>query len=316
MTNEAPSIGGDDDHVRGPRPERAELPHSLPWLFQTERDLREAIAARRASEPIARELSRALFAPVWERLPGYDGLRVYWDSSLPPVPLGAMPGPDGESLRLSHELRVAPLGRERGLGSPLGEGFLVVSDRGRPSTGLRGAHVESIWLRRFLTRSRWLESPLSEAELSAAVSASRAVHFGVHSGLDAAGEPGLRLIDGGPGSPADPTRDVYWSEREIRENFWPQLDLVVLAGCRTAVGARLADAFVDAGAHRVLGSLWDVNDAVTAEWMRVFYRSLTEGRSLEASVADAERWFASGRAGPLWTDPYYWAGFALRASHH
>ena len=58
---------------------------------------------------------------------------------------------------------------------------------------------------------------------------------------------------------------------------------IVLSACETAVGddeasMGLAGAAVQAGARSVIGSLWQVNDAGTAELMREFYRLYGEGR--------------------------------------
>ena len=104
--------------------------------------------------------------------------------------------------------------------------------------------------------------------------------------------------------------------------------LVVLSACETALGAGssadvpagddwvgLTQAFLQAGAANVLGTLWRVDDRATADVMTRFYATLRAGRSESASLAAAQR-AAIRRPGTA--DPYYWAGFVMSgtgASH-
>jgi CHAT domain-containing protein len=95
-----------------------------------------------------------------------------------------------------------------------------------------------------------------------------------------------------------------------------KLDLVVLSACNTALGERvpgeglrgLTQAFFAAGSQRVLGTLWEVDDQATSEWMRHFYQSLKKTRSPATALHDAQKAMA---ADPQWSAPYYWAGFVL-----
>jgi CHAT domain-containing protein len=94
-------------------------------------------------------------------------------------------------------------------------------------------------------------------------------------------------------------------------------DLVVLSGCETALGREmrgeglvgLTRGFLQAGARRVLASLWRVQDRPTAELMVRFYRAhLEQGLSPAAALREAQR---SIRHDRRWQDPAYWAGFVL-----
>jgi CHAT domain-containing protein len=95
-----------------------------------------------------------------------------------------------------------------------------------------------------------------------------------------------------------------------------KLDLVVLSACNTALGERvpgeglrgLTQAFFAAGSQRVLGSLWEVDDQATSDWMRHFYQSLKKSHSPATGLHDAQKAMASD---PQWSAPYYWAGFVL-----
>jgi CHAT domain-containing protein len=95
-------------------------------------------------------------------------------------------------------------------------------------------------------------------------------------------------------------------------------DLVVLSACQTALGKEVAGegligltrGFMHAGARRVLASLWQVNDAATAELMKHFYTGLLQQRlSAAAALRQAQRRMA---ADPRWSAPYFWAGFVLQ----
>ncbi|HEY2740059.1 MAG TPA: CHAT domain-containing protein, partial [Thermoanaerobaculia bacterium] len=95
-------------------------------------------------------------------------------------------------------------------------------------------------------------------------------------------------------------------------------DLVVLSACRSALGREvrgegmmgMTRGFFYAGAERVLVSLWNVNDAVTVELMRRFYRGiLVEHLSPAAALRAAQNAIRSQEG---WRAPYYWAGFTLQ----
>ena len=95
-------------------------------------------------------------------------------------------------------------------------------------------------------------------------------------------------------------------------------DLVVLSACRTALGEEvggeglvgLTQAFLHAGAARLVVSLWDVNDRATAELMKHFYTALLREK-LPPSQALRKAQIALLRQ-ERWHSPYYWAGFVLQ----
>lgn len=95
-------------------------------------------------------------------------------------------------------------------------------------------------------------------------------------------------------------------------------DLVVLSACRTAMGKDikgegligLTRGFMYAGAPRIVASLWDVNDAATAELMSRFYRHLLKDKLPAATALRAAQLSMSKEA--RWAAPYYWAGFVIQ----
>lgn len=145
----------------------------------------------------------------------------------------------------------------------------------------------------------------------------RFVHFATHGLLNSA-QPELSglvlsLVDrqGKPQSGFLRTLDVF--------NMKLPAELVVLSGCRTALGKEiggeglvgLTRGFFYAGARRVLASLWQVNDAATAELMKRFYRGVLTNKHVSPAaalrIAQLEM-----LAQPRWRAPYYWAAFALQ----
>jgi CHAT domain-containing protein len=97
--------------------------------------------------------------------------------------------------------------------------------------------------------------------------------------------------------------------------------LVVLSACQTGVGSgELADvppgddwvslvrAFLAAGAERVVGTLWPVEDRSTAELIGWFYGGLATGQGEVEALAGAQRRAIATRS---LAGPYYWAGFEI-----
>ena len=96
------------------------------------------------------------------------------------------------------------------------------------------------------------------------------------------------------------------------------IDLLVLSACETATGDRqaalgLAGVAVRSGASSTLASLWQVNDASTAEFMIEFYRQLNNP---QLSKAEALRntqleFLAKSDIESDYNRPYHWASFIL-----
>ncbi|MCU0620498.1 MAG: CHAT domain-containing protein [Gemmatimonadales bacterium] len=99
------------------------------------------------------------------------------------------------------------------------------------------------------------------------------------------------------------------------------LSLVVLSACQTGVGSGLqadvpagdewvgmAQAFLSAGARRVMATLWLVDDQATAELMTRFHAARRQGGPTSDALATVQR----GAIGDArFGDPYYWAGIQL-----
>lgn len=157
------------------------------------------------------------------------------------------------------------------------------------------------------SRATALAQPLGEYRL---------IHFATH-GMINSRHPDLSGVvlslvdeDGRPQDGFLRLNDLY--------NLRLNADVVVLSACRTALGKDIRDegligltrGFMYAGAKRVVASLWDVNDAATAELMKKFYQGmLVEKRSPAAALRSAQLAMA---ADARWSAPYYWSGFVLQ----
>lgn len=97
-------------------------------------------------------------------------------------------------------------------------------------------------------------------------------------------------------------------------------ELVTLSTCRSA-GARtfsgeglvgLSWAFLSAGGKRVIGGLWPVEDASTAELMTDVYRRIASGAEPVAALRQAK--LALLHSDTAYRKPYYWAPFVVYVS--
>jgi CHAT domain-containing protein len=104
------------------------------------------------------------------------------------------------------------------------------------------------------------------------------------------------------------------------------LELVTLSACQTAMGGARTDdgreveglsAIVQQrGARRVVASLWAVEDASTAQLMRVMYQALASKPSdVAGALQEAQLSVRSLQHGNhSYEHPYYWAGFVVSGS--
>ncbi len=95
------------------------------------------------------------------------------------------------------------------------------------------------------------------------------------------------------------------------------IELLVLSACETAAGDKraalgLAGMAVRAGARSTLATLWQVNDASTAEFMLRFYQQLNTPQISKAeALRNTQIAFLSEYPDTDYNRPYFWAPFIL-----
>ncbi len=240
--------------------------------------------------------------------------------------LGALPRqpPDGPELAI-----LADPALEAGTRLPAPEAFAAFTPalvRSMDDTGLRALEPlpatrrEARDIAALLPPGRVLTAFGPEASRKTAmgpgVSRARIVHFATHALLDVK-RPELsgivlseRDVDGKP-------QDGFLSLSDITA-MRLSAELVVLSACRTGLGKEvrgeglvgLTRGFMDAGAPRVVASLWKVSDRPTAQLMSRFYALLFEEKLSPAeALRQAQLELRKDRRTSA---PQAWAGFVLQ----
>jgi hypothetical protein len=227
--------------------------------------------------------------------------------------------PSASSLAYLHARPVLPPGDVVAVGNPRMSGEGIGSERGAgiervgllkplPHTGREIHAVAGSYpgVARTLEQDHATEPELSSLGLERAA----ILHFATHGLIDETvpERSGLALT-------AAPQSDGILQTREIYQ-LRLRAALVTLSACQTALGKQitgegilgLSRAFFYAGARAVMASLWNVNDASTAQFMERFYAALRRGESVDAAARTAKRAFIRD---PRLRHPYYWAAFVV-----
>jgi CHAT domain-containing protein/Flp pilus assembly protein TadD len=282
-----------------------------------------------ATGPQLAKLGHLLLDPVAPLLPGKRLLMV-GNGVLQSIPFAALPEPGGgEPLVAHHEIVTVPsvsvLGelRREVASRPLARKTLWVlanPDFGGIFEPLRHSQAEAEAILK-LAPSPKREVSGRDASRSAILNGAlrdyRFLHFATHGLFPSTDFGGGRLVLAQIDSEGKPVANGYLHLSDIYElNL--RADLVVLSACQSALGREvrgegmmgMTRGFFYAGAERVLVSLWNVNDRLTVELMRHFYRGmLVEKLSPPAALRAAQD---AIRRQAHWQAPYYWAGFTLQ----
>jgi CHAT domain-containing protein len=98
--------------------------------------------------------------------------------------------------------------------------------------------------------------------------------------------------------------------------------LVTISACNTSGNRSISGeglvglswAFLRAGAHNVIGALWEVSDASTPQLMDAFYRELFQGQDTATALRNAKLGLLrSADKDSVFRKPFYWAPFQLYA---
>ena len=95
------------------------------------------------------------------------------------------------------------------------------------------------------------------------------------------------------------------------------VELATLSACETERGRfvkgegvmSLGRAFLTAGARSTITTLWRVDDAATAHFMKLFYTHLSKGETKAHALRETKLSFL--HSGTKWAAPEYWAAFVL-----
>jgi CHAT domain-containing protein len=289
------------------------------------------------------ELTALLITPVAGRLAEVDSLLVVPDRDLFYLPFEALGdplapqlGPGGLLRRwtvtylpsaavLQHLRRPARSDWQRDLlvfadpppvttppAEALRGGELPEIVAGETLPSLPGARREAMRIAALFPPDRvdlYLGAEALESRLKRTTASARWLHIATHGVIDVVDAAGsyVQLA-----SDSDDDGRLY-----LDEVFDLELDveLVVLSGCDTALGPRLAGegllglarGFLYAGAQDLVVSLWPVSDTATEELMFNFYRQLQDGRS----TADAMRAAKLARLDDGGADTFHWAPFVV-----
>jgi len=162
------------------------------------------------------------------------------------------------------------------------------------------------------------EAATKAAVLAAPLGTFRVIHFATHARLDVH-DPQLSSIrlSARPREGSQDQADL--SLRDI-VGLGLSADSVVLSACEGSLGKEyrgqlsfgLSEAFLLAGAHNVVGSLWRVSDVATEKYMRFFYEAyMARGLSVIAAAQSAARQLMHD---PVYGQPFYWAAFVVLAA--
>ena len=312
---------------------------SVAVKFETSDERRHRVRRADARLPqAARALSRMVLEPAARAIAG-KRVAIVPDGALHHVPWGALPEPTTERyvpLAAAHEIVQLPSAavlreiRRQASGRPAPPQLLAVlanpivspraAGRAPALADLPYAREEARAILDLVPVARRLAAFDFAASRDLVVGSElaryRIVHFATHAWVDSE-DPELSGIILSTNDAQGRARQGFLSLFDIYQLRLP-VDLVVLSGCRTALGPQLRGegvmgltrGFLFAGAPRVVVSLWDVDDRATAELMKRFYvRLLRGGESPAAALRGAQVEMSSH---PRWSEPYSWAGFILQ----
>jgi CHAT domain-containing protein len=273
--------------------------------------LRQSIREGRKSQWLdaASKLFEVLIAPALPALAPADRLVFVPDGALHGLPFAVLRDPKtGRYLCQDHIIGVAPSARifltalrhDAALAALPGSAALVVADPAfdrelYPSLRrLAGAAAEASEIASTFAGSRVLRAEAaSKAAFLSAARDFRLVHFAGHAVVNPEAPLLSQLLFAR--DPADRSRGLLYSG-ELLGLHLPRTRLVVLASCRTATGRvsrtegveSLARPFLATGVPAVVASLWDVEDAGAAAFMRRFYRHLQRSFDVAAALQAAQ----------------------------
>ncbi len=267
----------------------------------------------------ARQLYDLLIKPVESELRAGSVLAIIPDGPLRAVPFAALMAPDGRYLVQRTRLTVTPSlaysqaggtepdQRPSVLAASLQKEMILPAGE---FAELKGT-AEEAKIAAGTGRDSRLIQDFKRQDLNQALVGNKVdiLHLATHASFNGRSDRAF-IVANGEVIMLSELRAILAQNRTRGE----QLDLLVLSACETAVGddeasMGLAGAAVQAGATSAIASLWQVDDAGTAELMRNFYDRVRAGRSKSEAIREAQ--LALLESGGDNADPFVWAAFTL-----
>ena len=319
---------------------------------QNAEELRTRISqADSNADGLARALSQMLFSAVANKLTK-KRLIVLTSGALQFIPFAALPvplqsTPPGTLLIDNHELIVLPsmtalhaIRQDVKTRTPPAKAVIVLADPvfdtsdGRLAEAVNDPGASHPAFPRLIS-SRWEGEqilalvPPGEGKLVTDFAANRTfaltpevgrfrfVHFATHAVIDFEHPGSSGIVLSAVDQKGKPQTGFLGMDDIFKLKI--PVDLVVLSGCRTALGkdyageglVGLTRAFMYAGASRVAVSLWQVGDKPTSELMVRFYKFMLGPEKL-APAAALRAAQLELRRDRRWRSPYFWAPFILQ----
>jgi CHAT domain-containing protein/Tfp pilus assembly protein PilF len=313
------------------------------------RDSESMTEAQRGS--LAKEIAaagRAVAQAVWKPIAARVGVSkrvlIVADGALQYVPFAALPAP--EPLITKHEIVYLPsasvLNTIRETSRPVtstavavfadpvfsADDVRVVGGSVAMASLVRGPEVPYQRLRFSRKEADAISSLTNRTMKAVDFQASKAnvttsdlkryriLHFATHGSINTERPELSRLVLSMVDRNGKPI-DGFLHLHEIY-NLDLDADLVVLSACRTALGKEvhgegligLTRGFMYAGASRVVATTWNVDDRASALLMSRFYSEMLAKKVAPAAALRAAQLSLLREA--RWTNPHYWAAFALQ----
>lgn len=278
------------------------------------------------ADPAGVELYRRLVEPASAAIASAQRVFIVPDGPLHQLNFETLVLPDPRAhywiddvaLVRAPSLRLLPVGLEPPRAtepSLLGLGDSTAVDEAFPSLPFAGAELSAVAELFEPERRRVYVGPQASPSAYREADPERFtfIHFAAHAQANAVAPLDSAVVL----SPEDDEYKLY-----ARDIISIPLDaeLVTLSACRSAGGRTFAGeglvglswAFLSAGARHVIGGLWQVEDASTAELMTHLYRELVAGA--EPAVALRRAKLELLRSDTAYRKPYYWAPFVTYTS--
>ncbi|MGD1929783.1 MAG: tetratricopeptide repeat protein [Leptolyngbyaceae cyanobacterium] len=292
----------------------------------------------------AQDLEQLIMAPVRDSLGATTTIFISPDGALNLIPFEALVDEAGDYLLESYQFRYLTSGRDllRVENTPASNNPAVLV--GNPIYGRPGEVVAQADTRAIDFDSRifpalpgtqaevdLIAPKLPGAEVYTQTNATEALlkqqsqpsilHIATHGFFEPTEETlnpllqsGLILAGAAAEGQSGPDQDGILTALEVTGMNLSGTQLVVLSACETGLGELAAGegvyglrrAFVLAGSHSQVISLWKVDDIATQELMVDYYDRLISGTPRDASLRETQLAFLNSDE---YSHPYYWAAF-------